>query len=91
MYRGRHWFGNNMLTFHSLDVNDCWHKLRFKKQHLWRLSVALRLPRELRLDNGSYTNNEEVLVIFWRDYLLHQVVVGLNWNAIIKSSIRECQ
>ena len=37
------------------------------------------------------TNNEEMLVIFWHDYLLHQVVVGLNWNAITKSSILECQ
>ena len=34
VYRDRHWFGNNMMPFHSLDVNDCWHKLRFKKQHL---------------------------------------------------------
>ena len=63
IYRHRHWSGNNVLTFNSLDINDCWHKLRFKRQHLWRLSEVLRLTGQLQLDNGSYTNNEEMLII----------------------------
>ena len=66
-YRHRHWSANIVLTLNSLDINGSWHKLRFKRQHLWLLNEALRLPGELQLDNGSYTSKEEMLIILYNN------------------------
>jgi hypothetical protein len=57
------WRGNRNLSFDSLDRHQCWHLLRFKKKHLWKVSQKLLLPREKILDNGSWTNNQEMLII----------------------------
>lgn len=64
LYNSRHQRWNSLPKFHQLDESWCWHHLRFKKKHLWRLSESLLLPAEHRLDNGSWTDNEEMLIIY---------------------------
>lgn len=51
------------LLILSAIINVVWHLLQFKEKHLWSVSEKLLLPREKMLDNGSWTNNEEMLII----------------------------
>jgi len=62
-YQVHRWKGHQKLSFNNIDNHNCWHYLRFKKRHLWRLSQALLLPENLILDNGARTNNEEMLIV----------------------------
>ena len=65
LYYSSRWHWHPTPTFDRLEANWCWHHLRFKKKHLWRISEALLLPAEHRLDNGSWTDNQEMLIIFF--------------------------
>jgi hypothetical protein len=50
-------------TFNHLDELWRWSsKLRFRKRHLWRISEALLLPREVQSDHGMWTTNEEMRI-----------------------------
>ena len=64
VYRNRKWRWRPAPTFDNLDSLWCWHHLRFKKKHLWRISESLLLPAEHRLSNGSWTTNQEMLIVF---------------------------
>lgn len=59
----RRWQWRPKPTFDGLDRYWCWNFLRFRKEHLWRISEALLLPAELQLDNGMWTDNQEMLII----------------------------
>ena len=63
LWRNKRWQGRPPPTFGALDKDWCHHFLRFQKEHLWRLSEALLLPAEHRLDNGSWTDNQEMLIV----------------------------
>jgi hypothetical protein len=59
----RRWQWRPKPSFQALDEYWCWRILRFRKKHLWRISEALLLPRELHLDNNMETNNEKMLIV----------------------------
>lgn len=59
----RRWQYRPPPRFCNLEAGWCWSMLRFRKCHLWRISQALLLPAELQLDNGMWTNNEEMLIV----------------------------
>jgi hypothetical protein len=63
LLRNRRWQWLPTPTFNHLDELWCCSNLRFRKRHLWRISEALLLPRELQLDNGMWTTNEEMLIV----------------------------
>ena len=63
VYRNKRWQGRSPPKFDKLDEFWCWSMLRFRKKHLWRISEALLLPAELCMDNGSWTTNEEMLIV----------------------------
>jgi len=62
-YLERRWHGDSILRFDSLDEAFCHHTIRFHKSDLWRISEALLLPRLFRLDNGTWTDNQEMLIV----------------------------
>ena len=63
VYREFRWEWKAPAKFANFDSLWCWQHLRFKKKHLLRISQALRLPEEFRLCNGSWTTNQEMLIV----------------------------
>jgi hypothetical protein len=63
LYENRKWRYRPPPRINSLQESWCWSFLRFRKIDLWRLSDALLLPAEFQLDNGSWTTNQEMLIV----------------------------
>lgn len=63
LYDELRWRWRPPARINNLDTSFCWHNLRFRKEDLFRLSNALLFPLEFQLDNGSWTTNEEMLIV----------------------------
>jgi hypothetical protein len=61
--KNRRWQWRPPPTFDALDEYWCWNILGYRKKHLWRIGESLLLPAQLQLENGSWTINQEMLIV----------------------------
>ena len=55
------------LRFHSPEIQSSFSQMfRFHRDHMQRLLQCLRIPAEFKLDNGSWVNGDEGLLILLR-------------------------
>jgi hypothetical protein len=55
------------LRFHTQGIQESFTQMfRFKVEHMPRLMQCLRIPAEFKLDNGSWVNGEEALMVMLR-------------------------